>query len=228
MKNLTIVLPAYNEYENLKFLLPRIIDVMRSIQIDYEVIVVDTVTSMDETSKLCAYENVKHLHRGPTNSYGCAIRTAIKHAEGEFVVFMDADGSHDPNYLREMYSRKTGADVVVASRYVDGGGTENTPILVLMSKIVNFGYRYVLGLKCKDVSNSLKLYKSELIKDLVLRAENFDIVEEILYKANRKKGTLNIVEIPCTFKRRMYGETKRNLLVFIFTYLVTLYKLRFY
>jgi dolichol-phosphate mannosyltransferase len=110
---------------------------------------------------------------------------------------------------------------------VEGGFTENSKVLILMSLIVNIGYRVVLGLKCKDVSNSFKLYPGKELRSLKLKCSNFDIVEEILFKMVRTNPRFKLTEVPFSFKKRMFGETKRNLFVFIFTYIVTLIRLRF-
>jgi dolichol-phosphate mannosyltransferase len=95
-----------------------------------------------------------------------------------------------------------------------------------MSIVLNLSYALVLGLRCKDVSNSFKLYRGERLRALTLRCDNFDVVEEILYKLKRRDPGLRIVEVPFTFKKRMFGETKRNLVLFIVTYLYTIVKLR--
>ncbi len=123
--------------------------------------------------------------------------------------------------------QKDQSDVIIASRYMKGGHTENSPVLIAMSKIVNWGFAFVLNIKCKDVSNSFRLYDGEKLKSLTLKCENFDIVEEILYKLIRIFKGLSIKEIPFSFKQRMFGETKRNLGKFIITYIFTLARLRF-
>ncbi|MCM2351365.1 MAG: glycosyltransferase [Bacteriovoracaceae bacterium] len=225
--DLTVVLPSYLEEENLRLLLPRIKEHCQKLTPNFEVLVVDTMTPMDGTSEVCKDIGVKYLNRQGGNTYGDAVRTGISNSRGEKVVFMDADGSHPPSVLDELYESKSEADIVIASRYIEGGFTENSKILVLMSLIVNMGYRLVLGLKCKDVSNSFKLYPGDALRSLNLNCQNFDIVEEILFKMVRSNPTFKIKEIPFSFKKRMFGETKRNLFVFIFTYVITLFKLRF-
>jgi dolichol-phosphate mannosyltransferase len=97
-----------------------------------------------------------------------------------------------------------------------------------MSKIVNWGYSFVLNIKCKDVSNSYRLYDSAQLQALKLKCDNFDIVEEILFKLIRNNKSLKMKEVPFSFKQRMFGETKRNLPQFIFTYVFTLIRLRFF
>jgi len=222
---LSIVIPSYLEEENLRILIPRVKETAAKLSPKYEVLVVDTSRAMDNTEEVCANLDVRFVRRSPTDSFGDAVRTGIKECRGHYALFMDADGSHPPEFAERIFNAKEGYDVVIASRYTSGGETENPFLLKLMSRVLNMSYALVLGLKCRDVSNSFKLYKSEDLKRLTLRCDNFDIIEEILYKMNRAKK-LKILEIPFTFKKRMFGESKRSLLAFIFTYVVTLFRLR--
>lgn len=224
---LSVVLPAYMEEENLRQLLPRLKDVITGLGVVSEIVVVDTPVSMDKTREVCDLNGVRYVNRQGGNFFGDAVRTGIKEAHGEFVVFMDADGSHPPEFIRNLWNVRSDADVVIASRYIEGGTTDNSRVLVLMSLVVNLVYSLVLGLNCKDVSNSFKLYRGAMLKELSLKCNNFDIVEEILYKIKRKHRALRILELPFTFKKRMFGTTKRNLFVFIFSFVITLLKLRF-
>lgn len=225
---LSIILPAYLEEKNLRVLLPRIKECARLLTDSFEVLVVDTETPMDATPQVCKENEVIYVNRSGGNTYGAAIRTGIAKSFGAKVIFMDADGSHYPEFIGELFQEKDKADVVVASRYIQGGQTENSAYLVLMSRMVNFGYSFVLNIKCKDVSNSFKLYSGEALRKLKLNCNNFDIVEEILYKLIKQDRKTTIKEIPFTFKQRMHGETKRNLAQFVFTYFVTLVRLRFF
>jgi dolichol-phosphate mannosyltransferase len=224
---LTIIIPSYLEEENLRLLLPRLNDTLSKITNDYEILVVDTITPKDNTRDVCILNNAKYIPRENGNNYGDAVRTGIKYANGEFTIFMDADGSHAPEFIKTLLEYKDEYDVVIASRYVKGGATDNSKILIMMSWLVNFCYSVVLNLKCKDVSNSFKLYKTAQLKELKLYSKNFEIVEEILFKLVKKNKELKIKEIPFTFKKRMFGSTKRNLFLFMLSYLLTLIKLRF-
>ena len=227
--DLSIVIPSYMEEQNLRLLAPRIVSTLDKMDLKYEVLIIDTQTPLDSTKSLCSDFNLNYLPREQDNSYGSAVRTGIKKSQGDHVVFMDADGSHNPEFILELLKYKKDYDVVIASRYIDGGNTENSPILILMSKIVNIGFSIVLNIKCKDISNSFKLYNGKILRELNLRCNNFDIVEEILYKLIRNsKNAVKIKEIPFTFKQRMFGQTKRNLFKFVITYFYTLIKLRFF
>jgi dolichol-phosphate mannosyltransferase len=225
--NLSIVVPSYKELENLQVLLPQLQTELINTGINYEILVIETVEVCEETKTACSnYSNVNYINRIPTNSYGDAVRTGINKSNGEFLIFMDADGSHSPSFINTLYNERNNADIVIASRYIDGGKTDNGIILIFMSFVVNKLYSLVLNLNVKDVSNSFKLYKSSDLKRLSLECTNFDIVEEVLYKCKINNPAIKILELPYTFKKRLYGQTKRNLIIFIFTFTLTLIKLR--
>ncbi len=224
--DISVILPSYQEEENLRILLPAIKSVLNSISSNYEILVIDTEQPMDNTEKVCKENLAVYYNRIGDNSYGSAIRTGIKNASGKKIIFMDSDGSHDPEFIKKLYSCKDEADIVIASRYVKGGMSENSKTLLFMSWVLNAIYSIVLNLKIKDMSNSFKLYDSAQIKELSLECNNFDIVEEIIYKLSLLNNDLKIKEIPFEFKKRLYGKTKRNMRVFIFTYIVTIIRLK--
>jgi dolichol-phosphate mannosyltransferase len=224
---LSVILPAYCEEENLQMILPQLKSILLMTVDSSEILIIDTMVAMDHTSKVCFQNDVIYINRENGNSYGDAVRTGIKYARGEKIIFMDADGSHAPEFITHLYAHKDDYDVVIASRYIAGGATRNNVILVLMSLTINIIYSLVLNLKCRDVSNSYKLYNTKLLKNINLSCNNFDIVEEILFKLKRDNPNLRIKEIPFTFTKRMFGQTKRNLFLFILTYIYSLIKLRF-
>ena len=224
---LSIVIPAYLEEENLRVLLPRIIKSVDEFQIAYEILIIDTMEPIDHTNLLCSEMGVTYINRTGGNKYGDAIRTGLAACKGKYVLFMDADGSHSPEFIKTLYASRSGYDVVIASRYIDGGGSDNTQTLIFMSWLVNFIYSWLFQLNCKDVSNSFKLYDGAMIRAVSLKCDNFDIVEEILIKLKRRKKDIRILELPYLFKERMFGRTKRNLFSFVFSYVFTLLRLKF-
>jgi len=192
-----------------------------------EILVVDTIQPLDNTPEVCLMYGARYINRTGGNSFGDAVRSGIKEAHGISILFMDADGSHHPEFIPYLYQHRETYDIVIASRYIDGGCTENAKLLVFMSRVINIIYSLVLNLQCKDVSNSFKLYRAALLKEEEFHSNNFDIVEEILYKIKKRNSNLKILEVPFTFKKRMFGETKRNLPLFAISYILTLLKLRF-
>ena len=223
---ISIILPAYKEYDNLKILLPNIEKELTDI--DFEVLVIDTMESLDDTKELCKeYNFVKYFNRENDNNYVDAIRTGIKYSSKKYIIIMDADGSHPVNKITELYNciEKDNIDLAICSRYVEGGNSHNGVILKCMSLIVNICYRIIFSLKVKDVSNSFRIYKSDMLKSINLECNNFDIVEEILIKLSSKYKNLKIKEIPIYFNKRLYGKSKRHLIRFIFSYIFSIIKL---
>jgi len=222
---LTIALPAYEEAANLELLLPRLKAVFDRLAVPCEVVVADTEQPRDATPEVCARHGARYVPRVGGALYSHAVNTAIQHSKGKWVVFMDADGSHSPEFIEKLWAERDHADLVIASRYMPGGKTENPAILVWMSLVVNVMFRMVLGLKCADVSNSFRLYKGDDLRALSLECENFDIVEEILVKLCCANQNYRVKEIPFVFEKRKAGKTKRNLITFAMSYIGTLVKL---
>lgn len=215
MLSLSVVLPSYLEEENLRILLPRLKKVLKAENEAAEIIIIDTQKPMDQTASVCAEQGARYVNRMGGNSYGDAIRTALREARGYWILVMDADGSHAPEFIPNLLKERPHADVIIASRYMAGGLSENSWLLRSMSYILNLSYAVILGLSCKDISNSFKLYRGDMLRELTLRCSNFDVVEEILFKLYKKTPSLRIVEVPFVFKKRMFGETKRDLLSFM-------------
>jgi dolichol-phosphate mannosyltransferase len=218
---LSIVIPAYKEEAALSKLLPALKSRASELTAAYEILVVDAQQPVDETAAICRTNAVRHVFRRYGNLYGDAVRTGIEEAAGRYIVFMDADGSHNPAHLKLLWDQREHYDVVIGSRYVAGGHTENPAILIFMSWVVNVIFRLVFRLHCKDVSNSFRLYRAELLKPLHLKCHNFDIVEELLILL----GGRRMMEVPVTFECRKAGESKRKLLVFAVGYAWTLIRL---
>ena len=224
--DLSIMIPAYLEGANLPALLPQIKAAAAALTTKFEVLIVDTQTDMDDTAAICAAHDVRHVNRYGGNQYGDAIRTGIAEARGEYVLCMDADGSHSPSYFSSMWQQRTDHEIVIGSRYAPGGHTDNPVVLIWMSYLVNLTFRVAFSLRARDVTNSFRLYRRSVLTGLRLESNDFDVLEEILIKAVTHRPPARIVEVPVTFSRRNAGESKRNLLRFAFGYLKTLRKLR--
>lgn len=217
----SVVIPSIKEDRNLLKIIPKIKKILRK---NYEIIIVGSKHKVDNSDQICKKLKVKFLRRKKNDYYGNAVRLGIKESKGKFIVFMDGDGSHDPSFLKKFINKSNSYDLIIASRYVQHGKTENSYLLILLSLILNIFYSKFLGLKIKDISNSYKCYNSKLLKKLNLKCNDFDIIEEILFKLFQKKN-IKFIELPFTFKKRKYGKSKRNFAVIIF-YLITLIKLR--
>jgi dolichol-phosphate mannosyltransferase len=223
---LTIMIPAYLEAVSLSDLLARVKAAAAALTPSYEVLILDTEAAMDDTAEVCARNEVRHIHRRGGNHYGDAIRTGIAEAGGKYLLCMDADGSHNPGYFASMWAQREVWDITIGSRYAEGGHTENPAILIWMSYLVNLTFRVVFKLSARDVTNSFRLYRTEILKPMRLESNAFDILEEILIRAVTHRPPARVGEVPVTFERRKAGESKRKLVQFAFGYLNTLRTLR--
>ena len=222
----SIIIPAYLEAENLAVLLPKLNMVLSDNIREWEILVVDSMLPMDNTAEVIKnIPYVRYLSRCRGNSYGHAIITGIEAASGDKIIVMDADGSHDPAFLPLMLSHAKDNDIVIGSRYVIGGATDNPRILIFLSHCVNIAYQVFLNIKIHDVSNSFRIYDSKQLKSLKLVSFNFDLVEEILIKLIKNNPKIHIIEVPICFKKRYSGMSKRKLLSFALSYFVSILKL---
>jgi dolichol-phosphate mannosyltransferase len=142
---------------------------------------------------------------------------------------MDADGSHNPRDMERLWAARKGHDIVIGSRYVRGGSTENPAVLIWMSRILNYAYKFAFRLPVSDLSNSFRLYRGEQLRSVKLVSNDFDIVEEILIRLTFGPTKATVTEVPVKFEQRKAGKSKRNLPAFMLSYmgsLLTMLKFR--
>lgn len=222
---ITVALLAYKEEENLRVLLPQIKKALSVIKEESEILVIDTKEPLDNTEQVCIANGAKYINQEEP-FFGGAFRTAIKYATMDKFLILDSDGSHDPSRIPAIYERfMTGADVVIGSRYVEGGKSNDAKSSLVMSKILNTIFRVFLGIRAKDISTDYRMYHTAQLKAVTLTCNNYDVLQEVLLKLRINKPTLKIEEVPIEFNKRMFGESKRSLLLFIVSYIKTLTKL---
>lgn len=223
--NLSVIVPTFNEADNLKILLPELHSILSALRISYEIIVVDAAVSDDDSENVCSLNNSRYI-RQTEKGYADAFRIGIKESAYELLLVVDADNSQDISAVPKMYDAIiNGADVAIGSRYTEGGKTDDPPLSVFMSKLLNGTYRLMLGFKEKDISTDFRIYKKNFLVQIVTECNDFDVIEETLFKLKRKFRSLKIVEIPIHYRQRAEGISKRRLLKFIAGYLKLLFRL---
>ena len=213
---LVIVLPTYNEADNVAAILHGV----REAVGDASILVVDD-NSPDGTGRIAdeiATElgNISVLHRQHKAGLGAAYRAgfaAVLDQEYDAVVSMDADFSHDPASLPAL--RKAldhGADIVVGSRYVTGGGVTDWPVRrQLLSKWGNRYTRAVLGVAPYDITSGFRAYRSDAlraIKPESTTAEGYAFLTELIRRGSA--AGLRIEETPIVFRDRTRGKSKMS------------------
>lgn len=226
--SISVALLAYKEAENLKILLPQIIEQVEKCGEEYEILVVDTKEPLDNTAEVCAEYGAVYINQ-EYPGFGGAFRTAIQYAQKDKFLILDSDGSHPPKNIPDLYQMfATGQyDVVIGSRYVKGGKTDDAKSSIIMSHMLNFAFRICLGISAKDISTDYRMYQTEQLKKVELNCVNYDVLQEVLLKLklNKADRRLRIGEVPIYFQKRLYGESKRQLIKFIISYIRTIVRL---
>ncbi len=226
--SISVALLAYKEAENLKILLPQIIEQVEKCGEEYEILVVDTKEPLDNTAEVCAEYGAVYINQ-EYPGFGGAFRTAIQYAQKDKFLILDSDGSHPPKNIPDLYQMfATGQyDVVIGSRYVKGGKTDDAKSSIIMSHMLNFAFRICLGISAKDISTDYRMYQTEQLKKVELTCVNYDVLQEVLLKLklNKADRRLRIGEVPIYFQKRLYGESKRQLIKFIISYIRTIVRL---
>lgn len=220
-KGISTILLAYKEAANLKILLPKIREELDKTGEQYEILIIDSEVPLDDTSLVCQENNCKYINQEEPY-FGGAFRTGIKYASMDKFLILDSDGSHNPKYITDIYDKFISAeyDCVIGSRYVRGGHTDDAKSSIIMSRILNSVFRIALGIPAKDISTDYRMYKTEKLKSVTLVNKNYDILQEVLMKIklNNSDKKIKIGEVPISFSKRMFGESKRKLIPFIIDY----------
>lgn len=225
-----VVLPTYNEIENLPLIAPAILG-----QLPQATLLVVDDSSPDGTGALAdrmAAENsqLKVLHRPAKQGLGKAYTDGFRHAldcGAEVLIQMDADWSHDPTYLPGMVAALQDADLVIGSRYVTGGGVRNWGILRrLVSRGGSIFARTVLGLRAHDLTGGFKAWRRATLADLPwasLHSGGYVFQIETTFRAARAGA--RVVELPIVFVDRRLGASKMSRRI-IFEALAVVIRLR--
>jgi dolichol-phosphate mannosyltransferase len=213
MQRVIVIIPTYNEAENLPLIVPKVLERDERI----EVLVVDD-GSPDGTGKLAdemAAETgrVHVLHREAKAGLGAAYRAALPHAlelGAEVIIQMDADFSHPPETIDLMLEEIENYDVVMGSRYVNGITVVNWPIeRILLSYYGNWYARKVTGLPITDMTSGFRCMRREILLQSGFersRSDGYSFQIEMHYRF--VKAGARIKELPFFFLDRTRGESK--------------------
>ncbi len=210
--DLTITLPVLNEAQNLAVLLRSLPRILRPLQISYEILVIDG-GSKDNTVEVAQSfsEGVRVMFQ-IKKGYAEAIRLGAENARGKFMVTLDADLSHNPKLIQELWSHRAEKTMVIGSRYVPGGSADMPRIRFFLSRLLNFMAASFLSLPFKDISSGFRLYVTESLREIAIESRDFEIQEEILIKLLASGH--RILEIPMHYRPRKRGTSKVHLFHF--------------
>lgn len=230
---ISVILPTYNERENIERLIDSIWSNLEGMP--KEIIVVDD-DSPDRTWEIVERmsnenDNIKLRRRIKQKGLANAIKEGISLARGDRIILMDADFSMPPDILKRMIDYLDNFDIVVGSRYVGSGkDLRNSPLRVFCSRTINLFASWLLNSSVKDLTSGFLVFKKTAIDLASLKGQYGEYCIELLYKA--QKDGLGITEFPYCCISREKGKTKTSPNILRFIQLGTLYisfllKLRF-
>lgn len=218
---LSIIIPTLNEQGNIGPLVGRCKKTLAQMGITYEIIAVDG-GSKDGTvpeAEAAGARSIPQEGRG----YGGALRTGFKNARGRYIQTMDSDLSHEPEVIAQLWAAREGAEITIASRYVEGGGGDMPIFRAVLSRILNVVFTTLLRIPVKDISSGFRLYDGDTVRAISFKAEDFDVLEEILIVIYVGGG--RVAEIPFQYRPRQEGKSNAKLFKFAIAYLKTLYSM---
>jgi dolichol-phosphate mannosyltransferase len=227
--DVSVVLPTYNESASLPVLVPRIDAALREAGLNAEIIIVDDNSpdgTADVARELAKAHPVRVLKRTEERGLATAVLAGFALSEARVCVVMDADGSHPVSALPQMVRMilEDKAEIVVGSRHVPGGGSEDWPLFSQLKS--RFAASLAIGLSgMTDPTTGFMAIRRDKLEGLALDPVGWKIVLEVVVKAHPAR----LAEVPIVFTDREHGESKQSLRVLgeYLTHLYKLYKFRF-
>ena len=213
----SIILPTYNERENLPIIFYLIHKCLTEAKLDFEVVIVDdsspdgTLSVAEAIQKSYGNKYVSIVSRAGKLGLGTAYVAGLKVAKGERIILMDADLSHHPKFIPQMIKLMDAdnVDIVTGTRYLPGGGVAGWDMKrKLVSKGANILADFLLNPGVSDLTGSFRLYQRYVLENVLhkVTCKGYAFQMEIIVLA--KKAGYKISEVPITFVDRVYGESK--------------------
>ena len=215
---LSIIIPTYNEAENVENIIEQITNICKEHNISVEIVIVDD-NSPDGTSNIVkkiakTNQRVKLIQREGKLGLGAAYIAGFKYAlelNSDLIMTMDADLSHNPKDIPKFVEKiGSGYDLVLGSRYISGGGIGNWGIhRTIMSKGANYLAKYILNLKTNDNTTGYRCYTKRVLQEInldAIKSNGYSFLMEIMFLC--QKNNLKIGETPIYFDVRKHGTSK--------------------
>lgn len=206
---ISILIPVYNEHKTILDLL----DLVGGVDLEKEIILVDDFSS-DGTREMLKEKfgdgkgEIRVFYHDMNKGKGAAIRTALSHASGDYVIVQDADLEYSPHDMILMAAvvRDTGAEAVYGSRFLKTWRTTSFPHY-MVNKTLTGLTNMLFGGNLTDMETCYKMVRTDIMKELDIKARRFEFEPEVTTKL-LKRG-IKIVEIPVSYRGRSYDEGKK-------------------
>ncbi|KAF9299558.1 dolichol-P-mannose synthesis [Linnemannia elongata] len=230
----SVLLPTYNERDNLPIIIWLLTKTFHENNIDYEIIVIDdnspdkTLEVAQELQKIYGENRIVLRPRAGKLGLGTAYVHGIQHATGDFIFILDADMSHHPKFIPEMIrlQQSKNLDVVTGTRYAGNGGVYGwdlkrkvirqgsmdelhiSMVTLVFSRGANFLASVLLRPGVSDLTGSFRLYKKEVLTQLINSCISKGYVFQMEMMVRARQFNYTIGEVPITFVDRVFGDSK--------------------
>ncbi|PVV05274.1 hypothetical protein BB560_000219, partial [Smittium megazygosporum] len=213
----SVLLPTYNERDNLPIIIRLLTKTFEDNKIDYEIIIIDDASpdgTLEVAKQLQAIYGENRIILRPRSGklgLGTAYIYGIKNATGNFVIIMDADMSHHPKDIPFFIEKQQSEDfdIVTGSRYINGGGVYGWDLKrKLISRGANFLADILLNPGVTDLTGSFRLYKTSVLKRIIEATVSKGYVFQMEMMVRARQFNFTIGEVPITFVDRVFGESK--------------------
>lgn len=222
---ISIIIPFYDENENLKTLIPAIINELEKIKAKFEIVLVDDGSDDNFNSSVLNFKlknNLKILKHRKRLGKGQALKTGIENASGETIIFMDADWQDDPEDILQFIKKiNEGFDFINGKRIK----REDNFLVKFYSRLANWLLKKILKSPFSDINCGFKAFKKEILKDFVFYGNNFRFFPLAAYYQGYKVAEIPVKNNPRKFGRSKFGWTKA--IVGIWDMLTALFIYRF-
>ncbi|MEM3566212.1 MAG: glycosyltransferase family 2 protein [Candidatus Bathyarchaeia archaeon] len=219
---ISVVIPAYNEEKTIGSVIEETLQVMDSLDLPYEIIVVDD-GSTDHTREIASKYKVTVLSNGRNQGKGYALRKGFQNAQGDIIITIDADGSHKPKEILDLlHPLFNGADIVAGSRFLGNGKDYTSKLHMLGNYIINVTIMVLTRKLITDSQTGLRAFKKEFLKKVNLKSCGYEIETEITVKG--LKNGFRFKEIPISCRKREYSISRLRIISDGFKILKTIIK----
>ena len=219
MNELTLLIPANKESESLPIFLKEL------AIYDYKILIVLQSEDKETLNSISKFKNIKILEQ-KNRGYGNALIEGINNIDTEFFCIINADGSMDPKYLGQMLNECKKYDFVFASRYLEGGGSDDDDIVTYVGNLFSWLGNMLYNLRLSDILYTYILGKTLKAKELSLKYHDFRVCVEIPFKI--KKNNMAYMSTPSMERKRIAGKKKVNAIKDGFLILMALIKFIFF
>lgn len=218
---ISILILTLNEGQNIGPLIERVKAILNKLKLEYEITLVDG-GSTDGTCSVAESLGAKCILQRRLG-YAGALVEGFKNSKGKYILTLDGDLSHPPELIEDLWQARETADILIGSRFSEGGKSSGPVFRHLLSRVLNVVFSFVLKLPVKDLSSGYRLYRRDALNLRTYEPENFNILQEVLVQSY--VDGYSIKELPLHYEERASGSSHVSFVKFAISYVPTLYRL---